>query len=269
MEGKDLRGPLFKRFADIVHEELPAGCDYQSVWDSLRHLAGTVPTAKLLHDLAHRLAGNTHNLQARRAVVPWSYQQHWEWVPLVVSSVRRAKSPTGRFGVKLYFRVVAGTPCTLTAEKFWTGKQAAFMSKYFGFSRPPSPKANTPPPYPYLAPEQFTTLRAYGLIDPHKSGADVGPVFDKMRFPPSVIDFNREQFRHRNRGRGYECPRRFPLTQLCHLCPIGYEECRAGCHAKTYATKDCPLCKQAAPFDPEQNAPFCVNCTNNAVYKKD
>ncbi len=260
----------FKRLVDVVYQELPAGVDYQSLYDSLRPLAGTTPTAKTLLDYAHRLAGNVANLQARRVVRPWSYQIEWEWVPLSVARVRRTRSSSGKVGATLTFKILAGTPAGLLAERFWTMKQCAFMSRQFGFSRPPSPTAKLPPRRPYFGPEQFVTFRLYGLIDPRRSGAESGPVVAQFRFPPSCKAFNVEQHNYRTRGRGYECPRGFPLTVLCHRCPIGYEECRAGCHAKTYETKPCPVCKKdRAPFDPEAQSPVCVNCATKAVYLKD
>ena len=269
-EDKHVVKDLFKRLVDVLYQELPAGVDYQCLYDSLRPLAGTHPTAKTLTDYAHRLAGNTHNLQARRVVRPWSYQIEWEWVPLSVVRVRRTKSPSGKIGATLTFKILAGTPAALLAERFWTMKQCAFMSRQFGFSRPPSPRATLPPRRPYLAPEQFTTLRLYGLVDPRRSSAEVGPVLAQFRFPPSCVAFNAEQHKYRTRGRGFECPRDYPLTVLCHQCPVGYEECRAGCHAKTYVTKACPACqKERTPFDPEAQSPVGVNCATKAVYLKD
>lgn len=269
-EGHLLVNERLKRFVDAVYAELPNGVDYQTLWDSLHGLGGTIPTAKILTDTAHRIAGNIHNLQARRVVGPWSSQTQWEWVPMVVTRARRSRSPSGKkIGVVLTWKILAGTPAPLMTERFWTLPQCSFMARYFGFSRPPSQKAKLPPRYPYLAPEQFVTMRAYGLLNPHKSGGDIGPVFDKLKFPPSVLAFNKEQLKYRNRtGAEYECPRRFSLDTLCHLCHVGYEECRAACHARTYVTKDCPLCHTRAPFDPADSGPFCVNCVNKAVYAK-
>lgn len=269
-EGKPVVKELFKRLVDVVYQELPAGVDYQALYDSLRPLVATHPTAKTLTDYAHRLAGNVHNLQARRVVRPWSFQVEWEWVPLAVVRVRRTKQTSGRIGATLTFKILAGTPTALLTERFWSMKQCAFMSRHFGFSRPPSPRAKVPPRRPYMAPEQFVTLRLAGLIDPRRSGAEVGPVVTQFLFPPSLSAFNLEQFKYRTRGKGYECPRNYPLTVLCHQCPVGYEECRAACHAKTFATKPCPACKkERAPFDPDQPSPVCVNCVTKAVYLKE
>jgi hypothetical protein len=269
-EGRHVVKERFKKLVDAVHQELPAGVDYQCLYDSLRPLAGTHPTAKTLTDYAHRLAGNVSNLKARRVVRPWSYQIEWEWVPLSVVRVRRTKNPAGRIGATLTFKILAGTPAALLTERFWSMKQCAFMSRQLGFSRPPSPRAVVMPRRPYMSPEQFVTLRMYGLIDPKRSGAEVGPVVSRFRFPPSCVAFNAEQHKYRTRGPGYACPRAFPLTVLCHQCPVGFEECRAGCHAKTYETKACAGCKkERAPFDPETQSPVCVNCTTKAVYTKE
>ncbi len=264
---EQVTGERFQRLAQVVYETLPAGVDFQALLDSLRAVTGMWPTKAQLRDLAHRLAGNVPDLKARRAVPAWAVQRHYEWVPLTVTRVRRAKNASGKIGVTVTFKVMAGSACPLLIERFWSSKQCAYFARHMGFSRPPAPNAKYPPRYPYLAPEEFTTLRLYGLLDPKLSGAE--PVFEKVRFPPSVLAFNKEQLKYRARGRGYECPKRFPLTVRCHRCPIGYEACRVGCHAKTYVTQDCPLCKQAAPFDPEQKSPYCVNCTTKAVYAKE
>lgn len=260
-------GDRFRRVVQVAFETLPAGVDYETLWDSLRIISGVCPTKAQLRDVAHRLVGNVHNLKNRRVVVPWTFQRDHEWCPLAVTRVRRTKSPSGKFGVTLTFKVMAGTPCPMLIEKFWSLKYCSFMSQHFGFSRPPSLKAKYPPRFPYIAPEEFVTLRLYGLMDPKLSGSE--PAFDKVRFPGSVLAYNREQLRHRVRGTGYECPRDFPLTVRCYQCPVGYEECRGACHAKTYVTQECPLCKQRSPFDPEQQSPYCVNCVARAAYAKE
>ncbi len=260
-------GDRFRRVVQVAFETLPAGVDFQALWESMRGIAGTTPTKAQLRDLSHRLAGNVPDLKARRVVAPWSFQRHYEWVPMVVARVRRSKSPSGKIGATLTLKAVAGSPCPMLVEKFWTAKQCAYMARHFGFSRPPSPNAKYPAPFPYLAPEEFATMRVWGLMDPTLSGTD--PVFQKVRFPPSAVRYNRELLRRRARGADYPCPRGLPMTVRCYQCPAGYEECRAGCHPKTYVTQTCPLCKRAAPFDPDQPSPFCVNCTTKAVYTKE
>jgi hypothetical protein len=268
-EGREVKGALFQQVVAILCEELPASVHYPTLYDSLRGLLGTFPTAKSLGDLSHRLAGNLENLKARRVVTAWTLQRHWEWVPLSIVRVRRARSTVGRIGAIVTFKVLAGTPCPLLIERFWSLRQCAYMARHMGFSRPAPPRARTPAPYPYSAPEQLVTMRLYGLIDPHKSSPAVGPVFDKVRFPQSLLSFNREQLKHRNRGKGYACPKGFPLTVLCHHCFVGYDNCRAGCHPRTYETRECPGCKKEAPFDPDAHGPHCVNCVIRAAYTKE
>lgn len=269
-EDRPLGAERFRRLVEMLYQELPAGVDYAALHDSLRPLAGTTPTGRVLAEYAHRLAGNVHNLQLRRVARPWSYQIEWEWVPLTVARVRRDKSPSGKFGATLTFKVQAGTPAGLTAERFWSNKQCAYMARHLGFSRPPSPRATLPPKFPYVGPEQFVTLRLYGLIDPRKSGAETGPVPVQYRFPPATLAFNRTQLKYRRRGPGYECPKNLPLSLPCHRCPVGYDQCRAACHPATYEARPCPLCGAGrAPFDPDRPWPFCVNCATKAVFKKD
>lgn len=264
--GKILEGPSFQRLVDIVHEGLPGPPHYETVYESCRHLAGVPLTPQLLHDTAHRLAGNLPRLRRRRPVLPWVVQKMPEWVPVHILGCRSRLGPKNQPGAVLDFKIMAGSPCPLRMRRWWSLSFCRYHATLFGFSRPASDRSSYPAKYPFTVAAQLVNLRLYVLIQPDR--CELGrPDFDRIKVPGSVHDWNREQLRYRFRvDPGYVCPDGHPREFGCQRCPRGYESCRAAVHALDYVFKPCPGCDQErAPFDPEWGPKaLCVNCENLA-----
>lgn len=267
--GKIVRGESFARLVQLVIECLPGPkYHWDTVEDSLRHLADIHLTPELLADTAWRMAGNHKRLRERRAVPPWAVQRVPEWVPMMCTKAVVEKRGI-KMGAVFTWRIMAGTSCPRYTDRWWSFKQCrAMMAEQLGFSRRLRGREGELR-YPYNDPAQFVTLRAYGLIDPKMSGAD--PVFSSVAFPPSMADWNREQIRHRFRkDPGYTCPRGYPRELPCHRCEAGFQgkaACRAGCHRSEWVEKPCPKCERNNWFDPDSVSEYCVDCTRKDAYR--
>lgn len=258
---KVVTGAEFQRFVDICEDAilpLVRALDRSTLVDSLRHLAGTVFTEKVIVDTAHRLMGNLPLLRCRRKVVPWHHQRFFEWVPIQVLSVRRSRNEHGQVGAMLTLKCMAGTPCPLLLLQWWSLKKCRYASREFGFSRPKGSNSRYPPKFPYVVPEQLTTLRFLGLVDPAKSTSE--PMIVLVDSDASTRRWNLQQLKRRARI-GFECPQDFPRHFPCHTCPIGYVHCIAATHRYDYEERPCPACdRKDAVWDIDVSSSLCIQC---------
>ena len=265
--GKTPTGTKFARLVSLVREILPGDIDFNTLEDSLRHLAGTRIDEKLLDDFCWRMAGNTRRLKEYRSVPPWHVQKLPEWVPVQVVSARRQRNTKGAVGALMGFRVLAGTSCPKIVYKWWSQKMARFLSQDFGFTRQ---RGNEPGRFPYAHPEQLVSLRHYVMIDPAE--CDKEPGFSKVAFSGSMKEWNKNTLVARFRAdRDFYCQMEKSAEELpCHRCPLGYVTCRAATHRKDWVQKPCTHCSRAdAWFDPEIAGDKCVECVIADVYKRD
>lgn len=257
--GQQLTGSTFRNFVKDCRRLLPGKPQEQVIQDSLLHLAGVHLDEDLLDENAWRLAGNMNRINAWRPAVPWNRQVDHEYVPVQVVAAERSFLKNKQ-AVELEFKVLAGTPTTMSIYKLWSLRFCGALSRRLGFSR-----ANGD--YPFDDALQFVSLRMYVLIDPKISGS--GPDFEeiwqedrghKIR-PSSVYNYNRKIMRMRA-GQKYKCPKGFDVAEHpCHLCEIGQDECPVAVHDLTYLKKECPKCKLPnAFFDPAVKRKVCVNC---------
>lgn len=264
-EGREVTGEHFERLLTLVHEFFPGKLLDETLKASVRHLAGTSPSAEQLKAVAHRLCGNLRRLAGQKAVPPWIVQKFREWVPVQIMSVRRERSKQGRLGGIFEFRVLAGTPAALTIRKWWSLQACRYWAtKHFGFSKPPGKSiAAKPPRYPFATLEQLVGFRLYVLMEPSLCGHKEPMFGTHVKVPPSVAAWNKELLKHRFRiDPGYTCPEGYPQSFACHQCPCGYQgTCPVGTHPYDYEIKPCSVCgKVKAPFDPQRGDAMCVNC---------
>lgn len=267
--GRRIVGAEFERFVDVVDEGLEVrGLDRKTLVDSLRWMAGIPLDAQLLHDAAHRLAGNVHRLKRRRPVVPWQVQRFPEWVPIQLIAARPDRRNDRDPGATYTAKVLAGLACPRLVPVWWSLKQIRYMAPMFGFSRPLRPDSRRRAPYPFASPAQLVSMRLEGLVDPKLS--DREPAFAKFRFAPALDQWNRQKVKQRCRvDPGYGCPLGYPATFPCHHCAVGYERCPAATHRKSYELRPCTVCDAAeAAFDPDQPGAACVDCTARAAYRR-
>lgn len=272
--GKRLIGDDFDNVVTIIWQSLSAenlGLDSVKesvIRDSLLGYAGVLFTDSFAEDFAHLIAGNMPTLRADKVVVPWAYQDSYEWVPLQIIACRRGRDPNrNRVGVTLTFRFLAGSPCSKITTQFWSTKKVHFFAKSFGFSRFETPDK----PYATLSkPEQVVQLRLSGMVDPTRS--ETAPVVTVFKFPPSAVEWNKKVIKRRMRL-DFKCPRRLPLHYDCPGCLLGYspknaQSCPAACHRWTYTKKFCVGCQKPSFFDKDLSDLHCVSCFNKRAVKR-
>lgn len=236
--------------AGSLLERLPDGVRYDTIFESIRYLAGQELTEVEGMRAAWRLAGNLKRLKEGHAVPPWAMQRDDEWVPLQVLRVQKSRNQKDVIGCAITVRAMAGTPAPLKITHFWGSKIARFVSGKIGFSAPWGK-------YPFKNVEDLVGLRFYGLVEAARSREK--PEFHEVACTDSMCDWNRKQVLKLRLRVGMKCPANF--DHACHLCPYGYDRCTAAVHALTFTAGPCANCgNQQAAFDPENTSPHCVMC---------
>lgn len=254
-------GEEFEILVEAIGEHLPKSIDYDTLFESVAHMAGEPLVPRLLDSVAWRLAGNLDRLRRRRPVVPWHHQNFAEWVPVQVMAARPRAAGKFKPGYTFSFKALAGTPAGLTMTRFWSRKYCFFVSKHMGFSRKRrSQRDERMPERKFYDPRQLISLRMLALVTPELSNREPG--FEKIHLPEPAMKWNREQMDRRDRLKpGYTCPQGFPPSILCHRCHFGYAYCPAGTHRLTYTFEECPFCGNTeAPFDADLSEEMCVLC---------
>lgn len=247
------------QLASGIAAELPAYVPRDVVVESVRYLAGTVLTEVEAIRLAWRLSGNLPRLRQGLPVHAWTVQQQDEWVPLQINRCVRTRNPRGRVGYDFTFRILAGTPAPLQITQFWSSRVVKYVSRQIGFSAPWGT-------YPYRSARDMVGLRLLGRVEVALSRAV--PVFREVAGSNSLIQWNRRHVLKLRLRVGQVCPERY--THACFRCPIGYEQCPAGTHAKTYEIGRCPVCQtENALFDPEDRTLACYVCNNRQRMRKE
>jgi len=238
---------------------LPSGISRDAVFESARYLAGQSLTQQEAFRLAWRLAGNLSTLKEGRPVPPWSSQRADEWVPLQVLRVRKMRNSKDRIGFDATLCVLAGTPCPMKVNAFWSQRASRMVASQVGFSRPYHD-------YPFRRASELVGLRLLGKIEAARSSTR--PEFHEIGCPQSMINWNRTNIlKLRKRVNGTKCPRGF--IHQCWQCAYGYDQCDAGTHYRTYEIGDCPGCnKTDVLFDPEEPSPNCIECLNEIRMRK-
>lgn len=260
-------GADYDALVDKVMTVMPTTVKRPVVWDSLRDVAGVQLLAPVARELVWRLAGNIDRLRKGIPVPRWAGQVEAEWVPLQVMSVRlsvQKRTLTSGKVVKkpggwMRFRVLAGYPAGLEVVKFVSTALASRMSPTLGFARwdrekfqwsqVPSDKR------PFRDIRDFGRLRLYGLVSPET--CKDGLSFTDIRCPPGAKSWNQALLKKRKRV-GFSCP--FNYTHDCCVCPVGWTACPAACHAFTFLSKICSICKKQAWHDPQVTEAHCVGC---------
>lgn len=272
-----LVGDDFNKLVDLLWSHMPSKVVREVVYESVRYLAGTKLTYKIVDDLCWRLAGNLERLGQRRAVPTWKRQQYYEWVPAQITKVklRRGGRQGAQLGHDVTFKILAGTSCALEVKQWWSFKKSRYLARVrdekghgFSFSKPPR-DSDQISLHLFLNARQFVALRCLLLIDPTLCDDD-GPGFKELAFSATFSAWNLQQHKQRARVEPqYTCPFEFGQQHHCFNCPVGLDQCPAAVHNKTYRFKPCKQCQnEEAFFDPEERvSKVCVDCTDHNVIK--
>ena len=252
--GLTVDGPVIDELVNALLAELPDGIVVDTLYETVRQLVPLVLTDKLCKPWSWRIAGNVTLLKSRQVVSPWVRQPVDEWVPMQILHVTPTRARSGKVGYNVIFRVLAGRPCSLAIEKFWSRGVMQALTKRVGFTWNDGPR-------PFLDPTEFSQLRIIGLIEAARSTEK--PFFHRVDCPSNFLEYNKKILDHRHKVK-YPCPRGF--RHACHQCAVGYDQCVAGTHYHTYVLKECPACANPqAPFEP--NKDHCVLCTRKEALR--
>jgi hypothetical protein len=257
--GLRVKGEYYENFVSLIARHMPL-VDRSIIFESLLTYLDIDLTDTVLKQLAWRMAGNQPRLRKRIPVPPWTGCTGPEWVPMQVIDWSFVpgigKRQQGGFYYQL--RTLAGTPCPLRVQQLWTKEyvKASKFSDLFGFTR--SFQRGNRPFFPFKDGSELMGLRFYGLIEP-KECIEGQPGFKQIMVPASLKSYNREIMAARMKI-DPPCPKGYRWD--CYLCPIGYNECRAGCHVNTYVVKPCTRCGNTkAGFDETKSKDVCVLCS--------
>jgi hypothetical protein len=211
-------------FEDLVQQlAITADVPPEVMRESVRNLAGTLLTQKVVYDTAWRIAGNLQRLRGGIAVPPWTIQHEPEWVPVQILESERA-------GPDMHFvlRIMAGTPCPLKVHTRWSSQMCWMLARRAGY--------NARQGFPYSRPEELVNMRLLAVVDPARSRTS--PVFAQYSFTEQLRRWNRMIIGYRFRREGsqeWPCPEGY--THACYECPIGYDRCPAGTHRHTFTAE--------------------------------
>lgn len=241
-------GEEFERFVGDLYSLLPEGIKYEIVYESATYVLGRQLDKKLLYELAWRLAGNLNTLKQGKIVYPWSGQVEPEWMPVQILSANRTKTWAGEFGYLYKMRVLAGSACPIIFWKTWTTKACSYIARKIGFS---APWKN----HPYRDGHELVSMRFLVEVDPELC-RDRLPGFEKVHCVGALLNWNRNILQARAHVNP-PCP--YDFSHFCYQCPVGYDQCMAGTHPKTYERKFCQFCNQETWHDPGA-VDVCVTC---------
>lgn len=230
---------------------LPSGITYDTVFESVRVLAGSRLTDNDGIVTAWRLAGNVNRLKQGYPVNAWTSQEFDEWVPVQVLRMQKTRNRYNKVGYDATLRVLAGTPCAMKIYTFWTQTALPIVAGKIGFS-PSYGK------YPFSGGAEFVNLQFLVRIEAERS--QVQPRFFEVSCSNSMITRNRRDIlKLRMRLDGHNCPLSF--SHDCWQCAVGYERCTAGTHYRTYVQQPCMRCgKSDVLHDPEDTSTYCIKC---------
>jgi aryl carrier-like protein len=264
-----LVGSVFKQFVNYIFAQVSLairmpGLQYDTIQESLRPFAGTELTESSTVDLIHRLLGNCWTLKENKPVRPYARLEGKEWVPVQIMEMTARINAKKVEGYDVTFKVLAGFPCTLTSTSWWPLAYCRFIAwRQLKLYRRLPANMRKREVFPYRGPLDLVTMRFSALVDYDKSEQNLR--FAELVVTANLMKWNKEQMRYRaRRSPKYACPAGYANNFACHTCPIGYQECRAGCHPTTYAVKLCPACNTQAYFSDGAAATACINCSRNS-----
>jgi len=250
--GTTPEGPEYERFVDDLYRLLPDGIEYITVYESASYLMSQEIRQATITELGWRLAGNLDTLRAGRPVRPWAAQGKNEWVPVQVLLADRTKTPKGDLAYMYRMRVLAGSPAPMVINKTWPLKVCSYIASKIGFSKPWKDA-------PYRDGHELVSMRFYVEIDPKLCRGEPG--FEHIHCTGSMERWNKDILKARTHV-DPPCP--YGFTHLCYQCPVGYDQCKAGVHPRTYIAKHCNVCNADTWHDPGLTTDLCMACRDAA-----
>lgn len=219
--GLELNGEIFEQFTNKLAELLPKQVYPGPVFQSTLCLLGRMLTHDNLKEFVWRLAGNMQKLKDSKSVLPWTYQDKPEFMPVQVLNYEEVKTRKGDPAASYKLRILAGSACPMIITKMWAEKFISFLAgTQLGFSRK----------QPYSHPSELVRLQFLAQIDQDYCKNDM-PGFDKVASSSSCLNHNKKILKARLK---IDPPCPFGYTHDCYRCYVGYDQCPAAVHPETY-----------------------------------
>lgn len=221
------------------------GASQGVVFQSCRNLLNKLLTYEGLRQVAWRLAANQIRLQAGETVPYWQKQPKAEWV--VLQFMEGATKTHGfnerkQFGWDWQLVILTGLPAGQRQTYWLSTKQCASIGRIAGFT-----KSYGHRPWQHVT--QLSGLRVACWITPPER-QEQNLKLQTFDCTGSLRKHNLDLLNFRFRLSA-ECPNRW--THPCHQCHLGYDQCHAATHAKTYIQRNCVLCETPnAWFNPDK-----------------
>jgi len=264
--GHKLIDSVFYDFINKLHNALPSGILNDTVLNSNKSLAGKVLTASSLRNTCWRLAANIDRLTDQVAVPNWTAQDCFEWVVAEVIRVRPVMAGKN-VANKLTFKILSGTPTSLTLDQTWSNKKINYLARFkdeknygfgFGYSRV-NGRGEQTGRLLFVDSKQFFGLHCLLLIDPDQSKDT--PVASEIGHTGATTTHNQALLKGRDRQQT-ECVKKIAGNPECFLCPLGREKCVYATHSVSYNLAICSLCQRKGFVDSTdiEYKNLCISC---------
>jgi hypothetical protein len=145
----------------------------------------------------------------------------------------------------------------LLLPQVWTAGLCGVISRELGFT-------STWRDYPFLDVRQLMNLRLFVKVEPELCGELPG--FSELSIPAGCRTWNQQVIKMRARldPELFVCPKEYPEEHVCHLCPIGEDQCPMAVHPQTFDRGPCDRCqKDDTWFDTLTTHKVCVDCLSD------
>lgn len=237
-----------RRVNDLVPTAKP-----EAVLASSTYLATAPLTAASLKQYAWRLAANVSLLEEGKAVTPWVTQAAPEWMAMQFVDCLIKRNRRQELVADYTLRVLSGTAAGMLIHATLNRKICGGLAKELGFGNKYKQRPNSVKHFKEFS--EFVGLRIVGLFEPELCLTT--PKFWHMACPSGCKNYNRKLLKKRARL-GFKCPKGY--THPCSLCHIGYDQCSAATHPRSYVMRMCDKCKEDNWFDEKQNPDMCISC---------
>lgn len=238
-------------FVRDIHHALPREVPLDAVYHTLAPTFASVEiTLRNFGPVAWRIAANLDTLKEGRPATVWTTQHEDEWVPVQVMRHDPSRNKFNELQHKYSLLVLAGTPCARRIQKYWSPKFIPVAARRLGFGGFKSK-------YRYTNPKDIISLRFMVKLEPKYTTSD-GPGFFEIACPSGMQTYNKTMILKPRLRVGMPCPKGY--VHRCAQCVIGYEECPAATHLRTFVRQFCTHCGLNQIFDPEVETDRCVPC---------
>lgn len=225
---------------------------YDTWYETLRPVVGKVLTSHEWFIFAWRVAATWETLRAGYPLADQDFVHgSADKCIFQILSAKPGENDFKQRGAEYEIFAITGWAATKVFDQFWTDAACRAIASRVGFTG-----AKGKRPFRHT-----TELAGLGFAAEIVKGK--GPYkYATQRcweHAPTTLWNIKNILDLRFRSHGHVCPNGF--AHACYKCAIGYEDCAAGTHPKTYEIGNCSKCNDDdAIFDPYVKSATCVRC---------